>query len=199
MTPIAERSGILAVVGMTREAKILGPEAPVLIGGGDATALSRPRWRIELARGVAGVVSFGLCGALDPSLKVGDLVIGEAVADGDGCYEADAAWAVRIAALPCPAPGSAASPAPSGPWPARPRRPRLRQRTGAIAVDLESYSVAQAGALVRRAVRGGARRCPTPPTAPCRPPRRSASASTVGRRSAPVLASLAPTPGRSAR
>ena len=72
MKPIAGPGGILVVVGMTREAKILGPDAPVLIGGGDSLALAAAL-EAELAAGVAGVVSFGLCGALDPSLKVGDL------------------------------------------------------------------------------------------------------------------------------
>ena len=106
------------------------PDAPVLIGGGDAAALAATL-EAELARRLAGVVSFGLCGALDPALKVGDLVIGEAVADGADCYAADAAWIERIAAVAARAPGAAASPAPSGRSPASPRRPSCARRTGA--------------------------------------------------------------------
>ena len=101
---MSEARPILAVVGMTREAKILG-DTPVIIGGGDAAALAAA---IEdaLRGGVAGVVSFGLCGALDPALKVGDVVVGEAVGDADSWFEADAAWAARIvAAAPHAEPG----------------------------------------------------------------------------------------------
>ena len=69
MTPLAGPGSILAVVGMTREAKILGPDAPVLIGGGDADALAATL-EAELSAGLVGVVSFGLCGSLDPSIWV---------------------------------------------------------------------------------------------------------------------------------
>jgi adenosylhomocysteine nucleosidase len=140
MSPISEQSDVLAVVGMTREAKILAG-GPVVIGGGDLESLTE-RLEDELRGGVAGVVSFGLCGALDPSLTVGDLVIGEAVADDADSYDADAEWIARIAAL--------LPEAKLGRF-ARAERPvataadkaELRQRTGAIAVDLESFPVAK--------------------------------------------------------
>ena len=136
----AELSGILTVVGMTREAKILAG-GPVLIGGGDLEGLTQ-RLEDELRAGVAGVVSFGLCGALDPSLTVGALVIGKAVADEADNYDADAEWIARIAAL--------LPEAKLGRF-ARAERPvataadkaELRQRTSAIAVDLESFPVAR--------------------------------------------------------
>ena len=90
-----KRSRILVVVGMTREAKILdGPEA--LIGGGDAAALA-DRLEAELSQGAAGVVSFGLCGALTPELKVGDLVVGEAAVDAE-TFPTDPRWMERVAA-----------------------------------------------------------------------------------------------------
>jgi len=141
---IADRSGILVVVGMTREAKVLAG-GTVVIGGGDIEQLTG-RVEDELRSGVAGVVSFGLCGALDPSLDVGDLVIGQSVTDADISFEADAAWAARIVAL--------APDAKLGRF-ARAERPvasvaektQLRERTGAIAVDLESFAVAK---LARR-------------------------------------------------
>jgi hopanoid-associated phosphorylase len=130
---------ILAVVGMTREAKILAG-APVIVGGGGAATLATAL-ETALRGGVAGVVSFGLCGALDPALKVGDLVVGDAVGDADDCFEADADWTARIVAA---APGAVLG-----------RFARADQvvssvaekaelrRTGALAVDLESYTVAR--------------------------------------------------------
>ena len=141
MTPLAGPGSILAVVGMTREAKILGPEAPVLIGGGDAAALAATL-EAELSAGLAGVVSFGLCGALDPALKVGDLVIGEAVADGADCYAADAAWVERIAAvLPGVRRGRFAKA--DKPVASVVEKAELARQTDAVAVDMESHIVAR--------------------------------------------------------
>jgi len=140
MAPIADHTDVLAVVGMTREAKIL-TGAPVVIGGGDLGGLTG-RLEDELRGGVAGVVSFGLCGALDPTLKVGDLVIGEAVADADDSFEADAAWAARIAVLLPEAKVGRFARA-ERPVASAAEKAELRQRTGAIAVDLESFPVAR--------------------------------------------------------
>ncbi len=140
MASFAERGDILVVVGMTREAKILAG-GTVVIGGGDVERLTG-RVEDELRGGIAGVVSFGLCGALDPSLEVGDLVVGQSVADGADSFEADAAWTARIIEL--------APEAKLGRF-ARAERPvasvaektELHRRTGAIAVDLESFAVAE--------------------------------------------------------
>jgi adenosylhomocysteine nucleosidase len=141
MTPLAGPGSILAVVGMTREAKILGPAAPVLIGGGDAAALAATL-EAELSAGLAGVVSFGLCGALDPAVNVGDLVIGEAVADGADCYAADAAWIERIAtALPAARRGRFARA--DKPVASVAEKTELARQTGAVAVDMESHIVAR--------------------------------------------------------
>jgi hopanoid-associated phosphorylase len=141
MTPLAGPGSVLVVVGMTREAKILGPDAPVLVSGGDADALAAAL-EAELSAGLLGVVSFGLCGALDPAVKVGDLVIGEAVVDGGDCYAADADWANRIAAaLPAARRGrfvGAARPVASVS-----EKAELARQSGAVAVDMESHVVAR--------------------------------------------------------
>jgi len=131
---------VLAVVGMTREAKILEGCA-VLVGGGDAATLSA-NLEAEMRAGVSGVVSFGLCGALDPSLKVGDLVLGAGVVDGSDLYEADRAWAARLrATLPeAHFAGFARADKPVG---SVAEKADLRRRTGATAVDLESFAVAR--------------------------------------------------------
>lgn len=140
MAPIAARGDVLAVVGMTREAKIL-TGGLVVIGGGDLVGLTG-RLEEELRSGVAGVVSFGLCGALDPALKVGDLVIGESVADAADLFDADPAWLVRIAELlPEAKLGRFASA--ERPVASVAAKAELRERTGAIAVDLESFPVAR--------------------------------------------------------
>ncbi len=123
---------LLIVVGMKREARIAAGAGRVAIAGrGLAEALAeRP----------AAVISFGLCGGLDPFLAAGDLVVGEAV----GGVAANQAWADRLmAALPGARRGAIAS---SGAMAAGiAAKAALRAQTGAIAVDMESHLVAAAG------------------------------------------------------
>lgn len=141
MTALAGPGSILAVVGMTREAKILGPGAPVLIGGGDAAALAAAL-EDELSAGVAGVVSFGLCGALDPAVAIGDLLVGDAVVDGARRLAADDGWTQRIAAaLPTARVGPFAGV--DAPAASVADKARLKQATGALATDMESHVVAR--------------------------------------------------------
>lgn len=66
---------ILVACGVEREAAVLGSYHQIVIpGGGDAVAL---REKLERAAGDAsGIISFGLGGALDPSLKIGEWAIG---------------------------------------------------------------------------------------------------------------------------
>jgi adenosylhomocysteine nucleosidase len=161
MSALAGAGGVLAVVGMTREAKILGPETAVLVGGGDAAALTA-KLAAELRAGLAGVVSFGLCGALDPQVRVGDVVIGEAVADGGDRFATDAAWTARIAAaLPQARRGRFACA--DRPIVSVAEKAELFGATGALAVDMESHLVARLAAangvpfVVVRGVSDGAR------------------------------------------
>lgn len=130
--PAVRRDGILVVVGMTREAGIVGARARVAIG---RAGLAR-----AFAECPAAILSFGICGALDPSLKVGDLVIGGAV---NGVL-ADPEWTARLAAaLPAARIGSfAAGDAMVADISAK---AALRERSGAMAVDMESHAVAQTG------------------------------------------------------
>ncbi|HZZ90212.1 MAG TPA: hypothetical protein VFE13_17920 [Caulobacteraceae bacterium] len=161
MSEAPEQRDILAVVGMTREAKILSGGL-VVIGGGDTEALSA-RLEDELQGGIAGVVSFGICGGLDPSLEVGDLVLGDAVADEAECFAADADWIARLGVLlPKAKLGRIARSAlPVG---SVGEKTELRRATGAIATDMESFAVAKVARFfgvpfaVLRAVSDGADR-----------------------------------------
>ena len=136
-----DQKPVIAVVGMTREAKILAGGA-VLVGGGAADTLAA-NLEAELSHGgVAGVISFGLCGALDPALKVGDLLVGDSVADPDDAFEADAAWAARLVEAIAGARLGRFARA-EQPVASAAEKAELRRRTGAIAVDLESYPVAR--------------------------------------------------------
>ncbi len=129
------------MVGMVSEAKLLaGCDARVIIGGGQARRL-QAELEAELAAGAAGVLSFGLCGALDPVLGVADLVIASAVETDSGSITTDPAWAQRLsAALPGAKVGALAARDEMAPDVGA--KAELRHATGALAVDMESHIVA---------------------------------------------------------
>ena len=82
---------VVAVVGLKREAAVLRGLDVVTIAGGGAPERLR-RELTEAARGADGIVSFGMAGALDPNLAIGDWVIGERV----GTITCDAQWIAEL-------------------------------------------------------------------------------------------------------
>jgi hopanoid-associated phosphorylase len=125
----------LVVVGLEREARIVGGRARVSIGG---RGLDR-----ALTEGVSAVLSFGLCGGLNPALGVGDLVLGEAVVTASGRYAADPAWIDHLTRILPRAARMAIAAGPNIVGSAE-AKATLRQATGAGAVDMESHLVAEA-------------------------------------------------------
>ncbi len=128
--------GLLFVVGMRREAQILGSGRRVAVGrsGLDAALADRRP---------GALISFGLCGALAASLRCGDLIVATQVDGPDGPIAADAGLGARIAgALPGSIRGRVlGSDAIVGDAAGK---AALAASTGAIAVDMESHVVALA-------------------------------------------------------
>jgi hopanoid-associated phosphorylase len=122
---------------MRREAQILGPQRRVVIGTANLDA--------ALAERPAGLVSFGLCGALAPELGVGQLAMATAVLTPEGELATDEALSNRLAArLQGVARGLFAGSDVIVPDP--PRKAALRQSSGGIATDMESHLAAQTAA-----------------------------------------------------
>src|SRR3954471_1399529 len=132
---------ILAVTGLKREAEIVGTANVVAVaGGGDAVSLAE---KLDALHGdITGVISIGLGGGLSPHLKVGDVVVGEIAIGESERWRCDADWRVRLSArLPAAHTGpvfgsdsildSAAAKA------------ALYERSGALAVDMESQVAAR--------------------------------------------------------
>jgi len=158
------------VTGFGAEAALLravGGRVVMMAGGRPDRALALAR---ELAAaGATGLVSFGIAGGLDPELAPGALVIGDSVWSEAGRLDADPAWAARLAAA-LPAARIAPIAAAAGEVATLAAKRALHQASGGVAVDLESWGVAQAAAeyglpwAVLRAVADSARR-PLPPAA----------------------------------
>ncbi|MCP5412156.1 MAG: hypothetical protein H6924_08480 [Alphaproteobacteria bacterium] len=143
---------ILAVTGLTKEAEIVGTTDVVAVaGGGDGAGLAK---KLDALHGdIKGVISIGLGGGLSPLLKVGDVVVGEAVSfdgplgQGSQVWDCDEAWRVRLMARLSSHYQAhahqgviAASDVVLGDVEAK---ARLHTRTGALAVDMESHIAAR--------------------------------------------------------
>ena len=87
---------ILAVVGMTKEARLVqGSGVRAVVGGGRSDLLEA---RLQAALdGAEAIISIGLGGALDPALSVGDIVIGTEVLRPRARWTTDPAWTASLA------------------------------------------------------------------------------------------------------
>ena len=152
-------SQILFVVGLKREAQILERGAhhdvrPLHPLRGSPSPASQGRITIivgtaglhaALAARPSALISFGLCGGLDPILKVGDLIIATSVVDENTVWKTDVALSARLAAaLPHARHGSVVGSevilgSPSA-------KAALHERSGAGIVDMESHHIGAAAA-----------------------------------------------------
>ena len=138
---------------MNREARAIPSSARVVVGAAGLEA--------ALGAGAAGVISFGLCGGLDPALVPGDLIVGTAVSFGQERIETDPAWTARLGRDLSPARTGLVAGSEAIVATAR-AKAALRRSTQALAADMESHRVARAAAAagvpfaIVRAVSDGA-------------------------------------------
>ena len=136
---------VVVATGFNREAATLRQSGIVVVaGGGDPIRL---RARIEqAAAGAAGIVSYGMSGALADGLKIGDWVVGDRLS-GAIDLECDPDWAAALLAkLPCARMGGYFADGRMIDTVAE--KLALGERHNALAVDMESH-VAGAVALTR--------------------------------------------------
>lgn len=159
-------AGLGLVTGMASEVRALrqaaGAGARVLCLGPGPEAAARAARQL-LADGARALVSAGVCGALDPALGPGSLVLPARIVsrtDPGRSWMADAPWHAAVAGR-LSAQGPIATGAMLGSDAAVVSvagKHSLAARTGAVAVDMESHAVAEVAAeagvplLVLRAV-----------------------------------------------
>jgi hopanoid-associated phosphorylase len=111
------------------------------VGGGDSHAL---RQRIESALGFGArrIISIGVCGALDPSLAVGDCIVATEIVTEDECLSTHYPWCKELLErLPHARPGALVGTdaiIPNGA-----AKDRLHRATRAAAADMESHVAAK--------------------------------------------------------
>lgn len=129
------------VVGLAFEARIARPLGwPVAIGGGTSEGAAAAAQRLVDA-GATALLSLGIAGALDPSLRPGAILIPATVVSRAQRHSANrilaerlggSTWHVIVGAdAVVPTPG---------------QKVRLREQTGAVAIDMESGAVARVAA-----------------------------------------------------
>ncbi|RZF31593.1 phosphorylase [Paraburkholderia sp. UYCP14C] len=141
---------VIVVTGMAFEARIArgdGSERVEVVYAARADLLERAL-NAALARGAAGIVSFGTAGGLAPDLEPGALIVADAVHGPSGRIDTDRQWAQRIAAAVTDrrmAEGLAgrvrrgAMAAVAAPLITAEDKRALHESTGALAVDMESH------------------------------------------------------------
>jgi adenosylhomocysteine nucleosidase len=139
-----------AVTGLAAEARIarrIGWHAAA--GGGDTESTRRALAQL-IGEGARALISFGICGGLDPAFGPGALILPPAVASEDGRHHrVDAALRGGLASALARAGIAAAGGDILGAGRAADtpsRKAALHRESGAIAIDLESHLVADAAA-----------------------------------------------------
>ena len=155
MTRIAEATGPGFVTGLAAEAKLIetafaraGHAPPRLACDGPGPERAGAAAARLAKDGATILVSFGICGGLDPDLRPGDLVLADTVLTGDGTqHPASAAQSsvleARLAGL-----GLFIATGPllgqDRPLASAADKAALFAATAALAVDMESHGVARA-------------------------------------------------------
>ena len=128
------------VTGLAAEARLAARLGAALAGGGLPAGAEAAAERL-VAQGATALVSFGLCGGLDPALDPGALLVPRTVTEAGGTCPTDAVLAAALGGWTCTALAAAAAPV------ARCEAKRaLFAATGAAGVDLESGAVARVAA-----------------------------------------------------
>ena len=123
----------LAVVGFAAEAALWPWTEWVVCSGGDGRLLEQ---RLAHRGGVGAVLSLGIAGGLEPRLASGTLVVADRIGSESGCWRVDAAWSDALANATKARRGLI--------WAndrilgSVPEKSSLHDRTGAVAVDMES-------------------------------------------------------------
>ena len=134
---------IVAVTSLALEARIaLGPGVSVICSPGSQLTADL---RSAVARGVSGIISFGIAGGLAPRLRAGDWIVAAAVRAGRQIFPTDRAW-TRSLLERLPSAVHADIVGVDAPVAEPSDKRSLHAQTGAATVDTESHIAARIAA-----------------------------------------------------
>ncbi|MBI3517593.1 MAG: nucleoside phosphorylase [Proteobacteria bacterium] len=136
------------VTGMRAEAAIARRCTRLVASTGGYSGDAEAKAGDLIERGAVALISFGIAGGLEPSLPTGALVVATGVIVRNATIATDAAWCARLLAG---LPGAIAGTVLGGDRIIcrAALKAELFERTGALAVDLESGGVARVAASAR--------------------------------------------------
>ncbi len=142
MTRLGVVTGIMSEAG--RLPRDVAGSAPLVACSGADSARAAAAARRLIADGAEALLSFGLAGGLDPRLNPGDLIVADMVVDRRReVYETDLAWRVALfQALEAARPTGGVVLGSDTVVASTEEKTKLRDATGAVAVDMESFAVA---------------------------------------------------------
>lgn len=141
------QSRLLVVCGLAREGRLAsGPNVVVVPGGGRRAHLEARLAELDPTR-LDAVVSFGLAGALEPAFKVGDVLVPGEIRAEDGSWheisaELAASWLRAAEAADLTIASRGAMIGIDAPATTTAAKTALRERSGAVAADMESHVAA---------------------------------------------------------
>jgi hopanoid-associated phosphorylase len=130
---------VIAVTGVRFEARIAAGPGVTVLCGSDPLYL-RASLHAALQRGASGVISFGTAGGLASDLRTGDFVVASAIVKDQARLFADPVWSEALLRKVRARHGEIASV--DDPVAHAADKRTLRGRTGASAVDMESFIAA---------------------------------------------------------
>jgi adenosylhomocysteine nucleosidase len=135
---------MIVVVGLAFEARIAAGPGIQVIRSGNGQGLAEALGR-AIRSGCQGLISFGVAGGLAPGLHPGTCVVGSAILSAASRLPTDPSWSRKLLST---IPGAIYGPLYGVPAPiADPEaKQALHDRTGAVAVDMESHVVANVAA-----------------------------------------------------
>lgn len=128
---------VIVVTGLSLEARIAGGTTVISDGQQTSSIL-----RTAVGKGARAIISFGVCGGLDPKLRPGQFIVGSSVISGDEIHQTDKTWSNRLTTR-LPGAKSAVVAGVDRPIADTRERLRLHARTGAVVADMESHIAAR--------------------------------------------------------
>ncbi len=135
---------MIVVVGLAFEARIAKGPGVEVICSGDGRGLERALTD-AVRGGCEGLISFGVAGGLAPDLPPGTCIVGSSVLFGQGRLQTDRRWSEKLLrTIPGAIHGMLLGV--TSPIGDPDIKQKLHASTGAIAVDMESHTVARVAA-----------------------------------------------------
>lgn len=136
---------VLAVTGLAKEARLASGPGVLAVGAGGNPARLRALLSERREPGCRAVLSFGIAGGLDPTLRPGDVIVASGIVSAERRYDADRDLAdaiLRALSGPEARAGSGSLAGVDAAVLTVAAKASLRHETGCAAVDMESHVAA---------------------------------------------------------